>query len=93
MDAGRAVPGWALALTLFGSFVSSISFLAQPGKSYAGDWNPFVFCFALPVAAVIGVRVFVPFFRCTGEISAYTHLERRFGPWARTDATICFILL
>jgi len=93
MDAGRAVPGWALALTLFGSFVSSISFLAQPGKSYAGNWNPFVFCFALPVAAVIGVRVFVPFFRRTGELSAYTHLERRFGPWARTYATVCFILL
>jgi SSS family solute:Na+ symporter len=91
--AGRSVPGWALALTLFGSFVSSISFLAQPGKAYAGNWNPFVFCFALPVAAWIGVRVFVPFFRRTGEVSAYAHLERRFGPWARTYATVCFILL
>jgi SSS family solute:Na+ symporter len=93
MSAGRAMPGWALALTLFGSFVSSISFLAQPGKSYAGNWNPFVFCFALPVAAVIGARVFVPFYRRKGEVSAYTHLERRFGPWARTYATICFIML
>lgn len=39
MDAGCAVPGWALALTLFGSFVSSVSFLAQPGKSYAAIWT------------------------------------------------------
>jgi len=93
MAAGRAAPGWALALTLFGSFVSSISFLAQPAKSYAGNWNPFVFCLALPVAALVGARVFVPFFRKTGEVSAYTHLERRFGPWARTYASICFILL
>ncbi len=93
MAAGRAMPGWILALTLFGSYVSSISFLAQPGKSYADDWNPFVFCFAIPVAAVIGSRVFVPFFRKSGEVSAYTHLERRFGPWARTYATVCYILL
>jgi len=93
MAAGRAMPGWVLALTLFGSFVSSISFLAQPGKSYAGDWNPFVFCFALPAAAAVGAGVFVPFFRRSGEVSAYTHLERRFGPWARTYATACFILL
>lgn len=93
MAAGRAMPGWALALTLFGSFVSSISFLANPGKSYADNWNPFVFCFALPLAAVIGVMVFVPFYRRSGEVSAYTHLEHRFGPWARTYSTLCFIAL
>jgi SSS family solute:Na+ symporter len=93
MAADRAMPGWALTLTLFGSFVSSISFLANPGKSYADNWNPFVFCFALPVAAVIGVMVFVPFYRRSGEVSAYTHLENRFGPWARTYSTLCFIVL
>lgn len=93
MAADRAMPGWALALTLFGSFVSSISFLANPGKSYADNWNPFVFCFALPVAAIIGVWVFVPFYRKSGEVSAYTHLEHRFGPWARTYSTLCFMAL
>ncbi|HOX39743.1 MAG TPA: sodium:solute symporter [Candidatus Brocadiia bacterium] len=93
MAAGRSMPGWALALTLFGSFVSSISFLAQPGKSYADNWNPFVFCIALPFAAIVGAFIFVPFYRRTGEVSAYSHLEHRFGSWARTYATACFILL
>ena len=93
MTAGRTMAGWALALTLFGSFVSSISFLAQPGKSYADNWNPFVFCIALPFAAVVGTFIFVPFYRKTGEVSAYSHLEHRFGPWARTYSTVCFILL
>ena len=93
MSADRAMPGWTLALTLFGSFVSSISFLANPGKSYADNWNPFVFCFAMPLAAVIGVMFFVPFYRRSGEVSAYTHLEKRFGPWARTYSTLCFIIL
>ncbi len=93
MAADRAMPGWVLALTLFGSFVSSISFLANPGKSYADNWNPFVFCFALPVAAMIGIWVFVPFYRKSGEVSAYTHLEHRFGSWARAYSTLCFIVL
>jgi len=93
MTAGRAMSGWALALTLFGSFVSSISFLAQPGKSYADNWNPFVFCFALPIAAIVGAFGFVPFYRKKGDVSAYSHLEARFGPWARTYCTLCFILL
>lgn len=33
MSAGRSMPGWAIGLSIFGSYVSSISFLANPGKS------------------------------------------------------------
>ncbi len=33
------------------------------------------------------------FYRNSEAISAYTHLEERFGPWARTYAMICFVLI
>lgn len=79
MSAGRSLPGWAVGLSIFGSYVSSISFLANPGKSFAGNWNAFVFALTLPVAALIAVKWFVPFYRKTGEVSAYQHLENRFG--------------
>ncbi len=92
MVAGRSLPGWAVGLSIFGTYVSSISFLANPGKSFGGNWNPFVFGLSLPIAALIAVRFFVPFYRHSGEISAYNHLERRFGPWARTYAVICYLL-
>jgi SSS family solute:Na+ symporter len=46
----------------------------------------------MPLAAWIAAKYFVPFYRKTGEISAYTHLENRFGPWARTYAMVCFVL-
>lgn len=91
MSAGRSVPGWAVGLSIFGSYVSSISFLANPGKSYAGDWNPFVFALTLPLAAWVAVRWFVPFFRASGHLSAYEHLEQRFGAWARTYAVVCYL--
>ncbi len=90
--AGRSLPGWAVGLSIFGTYVSSISFLANPGKSFAGNWNPFVFGLSLPLAAWIATRWFVPFYRSTGEVSAYQHLERRFGPWARTYAVVCYLL-
>ncbi|QDU90942.1 Sodium/glucose cotransporter [Pirellulimonas nuda] len=93
MAAGRSLPGWAVGLSIFGTYVSSISFLANPGKSYASNWNPFVFSLSLPLAAWIATRYFVPFFRSSGEVSAYTHLEHRFGAWARTYAVICFLLM
>lgn len=92
MAAGRSLPGWAVGLSIFGTYVSSISFLALPGKAYGGDWNTFVFSLSLPMAAWLAVRYFVPFYRAAGEISAYSHLERRFGAWARTYAVICYLL-
>jgi SSS family solute:Na+ symporter len=92
MAAGGALPGWAVGLSIFGTFVSSISFLANPGKSFDADWNPFVFGLSLPIAAWIATRYFVPFYRKSGEVSAYTHLEARFGPWARVYAVVCYLL-
>ncbi len=80
-------------MSIIGTFVSSISFLANPGKSFGGDWNPFVFALSLPVAAWIATRFFVPYYRASGEISAYSHLERRFGPWARTYAAVIYLML
>ena len=38
------------------------------------------------------MRWFVPFYRRSGEVSAYHHLEHRFGPWARMYAVICYLL-
>lgn len=92
MKAGGALPAWAVCLSIFGTYVSSISFLALPGKALSGNWNPFVFSLALPLAAWVGARFFVPFFRRCGDISAYAHLERRFGAWARTYAVACYML-
>ena len=47
--AGRSLPGWACGLSIFATYLSSISFLALPGKSYAANWNPFVFSLSLPI--------------------------------------------
>jgi len=93
MCAGRALPGWAVGLSIFGSYVSSISYFANPGKAFAADWSFFVFSLAAIPAAFLATRIFVPFYRRTGAISAYAHLERRFGPWARTYAVVCYLLM
>ncbi len=90
--AGRNLPGWLCGLSILGTYVSSISFLALPGKAFAADWNAFVFSLSLPLATWIGVRYFVPFYRRHGQVSAYTHFERRFGPWARAYAAACYLL-
>ena len=80
------------ALSIYATFLSSNTFLGVPGKAYGGNWNSFVFSLSMPLAAWVAVKYFVPFYRTTGEVSAYTHLEHRFGPWARTYAVVCFLL-
>jgi len=93
MAAGRSLPGWAVGLSIFGTYLSSNTFLGVPGKAYGTNWNQFVFSLSLPIAVVLAVRFFVPFYRGTGEISAYHHLEKRFGAWARTYAVVCYLLM
>jgi SSS family solute:Na+ symporter len=92
-SAEGTLPGWAVGLSIFGSYISSISFLGNPGKAYKDNWAAFVFSLTTPFAAWVAVLWFVPFFRRLGQISAYEHLEHRFGAWARTYAAICFMLV
>jgi SSS family solute:Na+ symporter len=89
---GRSLPGWACGLSIFATYLSSISFLALPGKAYATNWNPFVFSLSLPIATWVAVRYFLPYYRRTAEVSAYAHLEHRFGPWARMYASVFYLL-
>ena len=91
-SASGKIPGWAIGLSIYATFLSSNTFLGVPGKAFGGNWNAFVFSISMPLAAWVASKYFVPFYRSTGEISAYTHLEKRFGPWARTYAVICFLL-
>ena len=92
MAASGSLPGWVVGLSIFGTFLSSNTFIGVPGKAYGGNWNAFVFSLTLPLAAWVAAKYFVPFYRGSGEISAYQHLEKRFGPWARSYALACYLL-
>ncbi len=86
------LPSWVLGMSIFATYVSSISFLALPGAAYLSNWNGFVFSLSIPLAAWIAVRYFVPLYRRINSPSAYAFLEQRFGLWARIYASICYLL-
>ncbi|MET3125688.1 SSS family solute:Na+ symporter [Arcicella rosea] len=90
--ASGKIPGWAIGASIYATFLSSNTFLGVPGKAFGSNWNAFVFSLSMPLAAWVASKYFVPFYRNTGEVSAYTHLEHRFGAWARTYAVVCFLL-
>jgi SSS family solute:Na+ symporter len=92
MLAHRRLPGWVVGLSIFGTYLSSISFLALPGKAYMDNWSAFVFSLSLPFAAWVAARWFIPLYRATSDVSAYAYLERRFGLWARLYAMTFYLL-
>ena len=91
--AGGRLPGWALALSVFATYVSSISFLALPAKAYLSNWNALVLSFSIPFAACAAAVWFVPFYRRQTSASAYSFLEARFGAWSRLYASGCFLVM
>lgn len=90
--AGGSLPGWAIGLSIFGTYVSSISFLANPGSSFATNWNAYIFNISCVAATFIAVRFFIPYYRKYNSVSAYALFENKFGLWARVYASVFFIL-
>ena len=84
--------GWVVGFSIFGTYLSSISFIALPGASFAEGWNRFAFSLSLPLAAWVATRWFTRYYRRTGHVSAYASLETRFGVWARLYAMTFYLL-
>lgn len=91
-QAGRSLPGWVVGMSIFATYVSSISYIGYPGKAFASNWNAFVFSLSIPIASYFAAKYFVPFYRKGGSVSAYTFLEKKFGRWARLYASLCYLL-
>jgi SSS family solute:Na+ symporter len=91
-SAGHSIPGWVVGMSIFATYVSSISYIGYPGKAFASNWNAFVFSLSIPIASYFAAKYFVPFYRHGGSVSAYTFLEEKFGPWARLYASACYLL-
>jgi len=87
----RRFPGWIIGLSLVGTSISSITFLAYPGDAYKTSWLRFVPNTMLPVAVLIAAYCFLPFFRRERITSAYEFLEQRFGPSVRVYGAFAFM--
>ena len=88
----KDIPSWVVTMSIFATFVSSISYLALPGNAFQSNWNALVFSLSLPIATLIAVKYFVPLYRKINSPSAYTFMEQRFGAWARIYVSLCYLL-
>ena len=89
---GRSYSGFVIGLSMIGTSISSVTFLAFPADAYKTAYLRFLPNFTLPIAILLAAFVFLPFFRRTQIISAYEYLEDRFSPSIRVYGAITFII-
>ncbi len=88
---GRTFSGWVIGLSLVGTSISSVTFLAYPADAYKTSWLRFLPNLALPVCALVGAFVFLPIYRRLRIVSVYEYLEQRFGPSIRIYGALTYI--
>jgi solute:Na+ symporter, SSS family len=90
--AQRSIPSWAMGMSLFATIISSVTFIAYPGSSYAGNWAELVpGLMVIPV--LLGTAlVLIPFYRRVVGMSAYEYFGKRFGYGARAFSSLAFAL-
>lgn len=89
---GGRIPWWAAGLSLFGTALSAITFMAVPAKTYATDWSYFLFNMTIFLVAPVIILLFIPFYRKLNVTTAYEYLEKRFNLTIRLLGSISFIL-
>ena len=90
--AGRRVPWWAAGMSIFGTQLSAITFMAIPAKSFATDWRRFLGNVCILAMAPLVVAGILPFFRRLDVTTAYEYLEKRFNVAARLIGSAMFVL-
>ena len=89
---GGRVPWWASGLSVFGTLLSAITFMAIPAKSFTTDWSFFILNMTAILVTPVIAFIFIPFFNRLKIRTAYQYLEDRFNYTARAFGSLSFIL-
>ncbi len=87
------IPWWAAGISIFGTQLSAITFMAIPATAYATDWVYLVGQATIVLLAPVVVYFYLPFFRRLKITTAYEYLEKRFNLVVRLFGSLSFIFL
>lgn len=89
---GGRIPWWAAGLSVFGTLLSAITFMAIPAKAFVTDWSFFFLNITAILITPVIAFIFIPFFNRLKIKTAYEYLEDRFNYTARAFGSLSFIL-
>ena len=90
---GNRIPWWAAGISIFGTQLSAITFMAIPAKTFATDWLYFFLMMTIIMVSPFIIRYFLPFYRRYNLTTAYEYLELRFNLPTRLLGSVMYIFL
>lgn len=90
--AGKAMPWYAMGLSILATQASAITFISTTGQGYIDGMRFVQFYFGLPIAMVILSATAVPIFHRAKVYTAYEYLEQRFDAKTRALVSVVFLV-
>ena len=89
---GQRIPFWAAGISICGTALSPITFMAIPAKTYSTDWSYFLLNMSIFLSLPLVILLFIPYYRQKKLNTPYEYLEIRFSSIIRLLGSCCFIL-
>jgi SSS family transporter len=89
---GRSIPWWAIAISMFATLMSALSFLGVPSEAFGHGCRLGLSLLIAPFALILSIWLFMRFYYTLGTFTPYEYLERRFSPSVRLICSILFLV-
>jgi len=90
--AGHRVPWWAAAMSIYGTQLSAITFMASPAVVFSTDCVRLLASMMVFLVTPVVIFFYLPFFCRLKVATAYEYLEKRFNLPVRLYSSLTFIL-
>lgn len=90
--AGKRLPWLAVAMSMYASVTSAMTFMGLPGLAYSQNVSLLVVCLMSPLVAPILIYFIFPLYRKLNLTTSYEYISCRFGRNARVATAALFIL-
>ncbi len=89
---GQKIPWWAAGLSIFGSKLSALTFIAIPAKAYATNWVYILNNLMIIAVVPIVTGFYLPYFRKLKLTSVYEYLQVRFDAKVKLLGSLTFVI-
>ncbi|HMP77024.1 MAG TPA: sodium/solute symporter [Kiritimatiellia bacterium] len=90
--AGRRMPWLVVAMSMYASLTSAITFMALPATAYQENISFLVVSLVSPLVAPLLILLFYPFYVRLRVTTSYEYVHHRFGQAARFAVSALFVL-
>ena len=87
----RSFGGWVIGLSMIGTSISAVTFLAFPGDTYKTAWLRIISNIGIVAGTIAAAYLYIPFFRGARATTAYQFIEGRWGHSVRGYAAASFL--